>query len=105
MPSSLLLSVTTYLSSDVAVVPLMWVVPLTIYLLTFVLAFARRPLLPRLWLARALPLLLAPLVMTLNMKPSQPMGALMLLHLATFFVARDPLPHRPCRRPPVGRDI
>jgi len=87
VPSSLLLSVTTYLSSDVAVVPLLWIVPLAIYLLTFILAFARRPLLPRPWLARALPLLLAPLVMTLNMKPSQPMGALMLLHLATFFVA------------------
>ncbi len=86
VPSSLLLSVTTYLSSDVAVVPLMWIVPLAIYLLTFVLAFARRPLLPRVWLERALPLLLAPLVMTLNMKPSQPMGVLMLLHLATFFV-------------------
>jgi SAM-dependent methyltransferase len=66
---------------------LLWIVPLAIYLLTFILAFARRRLLPRPWLARALPLLLAPLVMTLNMKPSQPLGALMLLHLATFFIA------------------
>ncbi len=87
VPSSLLLSVTAYLSSDVAVVPLMWIVPLAIYLLTFILAFAHRPPLRRLWLARTLPLLLTPLVMTLNMKPSQPMGLLMLLHLATFFVA------------------
>ncbi len=87
VPSSLLLSVTTYLSSDVAVIPLLWVVPLAIYLLTFILAFARRPLLSRPWLARTLPLLLAPLVMTLNMKPSQPLGVLMLLHLANFFIA------------------
>jgi len=87
VPSSLLLSVTAYLSSDVAVVPLLWVVPLATYLLTFILAFAHRPLLPRPLLARILPLLLVSLVMTLTMRASQPIGLLLLLHLATFFVA------------------
>jgi hypothetical protein len=46
-PSSLLIGVTTYLSTDVAAVPLLWVVPLALYLLTFVIVFARRPLAPR----------------------------------------------------------
>ena len=45
VPSSLLLGVTTYLSTDVAAVPLLWVVPLTLYLLTFIIVFARRSLL------------------------------------------------------------
>lgn len=45
-PSSLLLGVTSYISTDIASVPLLWVVPLAIYLLTFVLIFARQPLLP-----------------------------------------------------------
>ena len=58
-----------------------------IYLLTFILAFARHPVLPRAFLWRALPLLIVPLVMTLNMRASQPIGLLMLLHLVTFFVA------------------
>ena len=40
-PSSLLLGVTTYITTDVASVPLFWIVPLGIYLLSFVLAFAR----------------------------------------------------------------
>jgi hypothetical protein len=39
VPSSLLLSVTTHLTTDVAPVPLLWVVPLAIYLFSFVLAF------------------------------------------------------------------
>ncbi len=39
-PSSLLLGVTTHLSTDLAPVPLLWVVPLALYLLTFVAAFA-----------------------------------------------------------------
>ena len=41
-PSSLLLGVTTYISTDIAAVPLLWVVPLALYLGTFVLAFAYR---------------------------------------------------------------
>ena len=45
-PSSLLLGVTTYLSTDIAAVPLLWIIPLVLYLLTFVLVFARKPLIP-----------------------------------------------------------
>jgi hypothetical protein len=39
IPSSLLLGVTTHLTTDLAPVPLLWVVPLTLYLATFVIAF------------------------------------------------------------------
>lgn len=42
VPSSLLLSVTTYLSTDIAATPLLWVIPLSLYLLTFVIVFAQR---------------------------------------------------------------
>jgi SAM-dependent methyltransferase len=42
VPSSLLLGVTTYLSTDVAAAPFLWVVPLALYLLTFVIVFSRR---------------------------------------------------------------
>ena len=41
LPSSLMLAVTAHLSTDVAAIPLLWVVPLAIYLATFVAAFAR----------------------------------------------------------------
>jgi hypothetical protein len=41
VPSSLLLGVTTFLSTDVAATPLLWVIPLSLYLLTFVIVFAR----------------------------------------------------------------
>lgn len=40
-PSSLLLGVTTYLTTDVAAMPLLWVVPLALYLITFIIVFAR----------------------------------------------------------------
>src|SRR5688500_15686427 len=41
VPSTLMLGVTTYIATDVASVPLIWIVPLALYLLTFILAFAR----------------------------------------------------------------
>ena len=43
MPSSLLLGATTYITTDIAAVPLLWVLPLAIYLLSFILAFGRWP--------------------------------------------------------------
>ena len=41
LPSSLMLGVTSHISTDIAAIPLLWVVPLAIYLATFVVAFAR----------------------------------------------------------------
>lgn len=45
VPSGLMLSTTTHLTTDIVAVPLLWVLPLAIYLLSFVIAFAakRRP--------------------------------------------------------------
>lgn len=40
VPSSLMLGVTTHISTDVAAIPLLWVIPLAIYLATMVAAFA-----------------------------------------------------------------
>ena len=41
IPSGLLLAVTQHISADIASIPLLWVVPLTIYLATFVIAFSK----------------------------------------------------------------
>ena len=39
VPSGLLVAVTAHISTDVAAAPLLWVLPLALYLMTFVLAF------------------------------------------------------------------
>lgn len=43
LPSSLLMAVTTYITSDIISAPLIWVLPLALYLLTFVIAFSKKP--------------------------------------------------------------
>jgi SAM-dependent methyltransferase len=42
VPSGLMLSTTTHLTMDIVAVPLLWVLPLGLYLLSFVIAFASR---------------------------------------------------------------
>nr|WP_281494029.1 fused MFS/spermidine synthase [Jannaschia sp. S6380] len=44
VPSSLMLVVTTKISTDLGSFPLVWAIPLSIYILTFILAFSNRPL-------------------------------------------------------------
>ncbi len=42
VPSGLLVSTTSHITTDIASAPLLWVIPLSIYLLTFILAFTKR---------------------------------------------------------------
>jgi hypothetical protein len=55
VPSSLLLSATTYITTDIAAVPLLWIAPLALYLLSFVVTFARTPLPRHSWVLRITP--------------------------------------------------
>ncbi|MEI9929893.1 MAG: hypothetical protein WDM89_04845 [Rhizomicrobium sp.] len=46
IPSGLLIAVTAHIATDVASAPFLWLIPLALYLLTFVFAFTDRPLVP-----------------------------------------------------------
>lgn len=90
VPSSLLLSVTEYLSADVSPVPLMWVAPLALYLLTFILVFARLPGAVHRLMTLLLPVAIltqAYFVLTEHAGSRYSMTWLVELHLATFFIA------------------
>lgn len=87
IPSSLLLGVTNYILTDVASLPLFWVLPLALYLLTFILAFgvkrSRTPvLLPRLY-----SLLAIFTVVALSAEATSPPELLIPCHLVVFVVA------------------
>ena len=67
MPSSLLLGATTYITTDIAAIPLLWVLPLAIYLLSFIIAFGRWPAsLQRMLVAVAVPGVLVLLFLVLS---------------------------------------
>lgn len=87
VPSSLMLGVTTYITADVAAVPLLWVIPLALYLLTFVLAFSRTQIVSATLLNRVL--IMGALIVTLILASgaTEPAWVLILANLAFFFVA------------------
>jgi spermidine synthase len=87
VPSSLMLSVTTYLSTDIAAIPLLWIGPLSIYLLTFALVFGRRRLVPHRFWAELLPVALLPLALVLVARANEPLALVIPTHLVVFFVA------------------
>jgi hypothetical protein len=87
VPSSLMLGVTTFITTDLAPTPLFWILPLAIYLLAFALAFARRKLLSANTLCRLLPGAAVLLVLVQATKATEPVWLLVLLHLAFFAVA------------------
>ena len=83
VPSSLLYGVTTYITTDIASVPLFWVVPLALYLLTFVLIFGR--MIPALDTWRTLHRMGAPAMALLALLPLTYATGTLLLHLIIFF--------------------
>lgn len=44
VPSGLLVSVSTFITTDLAAVPFLWVTPLALFLVTFIITFSRKPL-------------------------------------------------------------
>ncbi|HKG91158.1 MAG TPA: fused MFS/spermidine synthase [Gemmatimonadaceae bacterium] len=87
VPSSLLLGVTSFLSTDVAAVPLLWVVPLALYLLTYVLAFARLPRFARVAALWVQAMFIPPLAITMLFGLYKPLTVLAALHLLAFFAS------------------
>jgi hypothetical protein len=90
VPSSLMLGVTTYMTTDIAAVPLFWIVPLSLYLLSFILVFARWPVpwtgTPHTYLLYAQPLLVLALGAAIFAHWGLPTWMLMTAHLLLFFV-------------------
>ncbi|WP_319586120.1 hypothetical protein [uncultured Desulfobulbus sp.] len=86
IPSSLMLGVTTHLTTDIASVPLLWVVPLGLYLLSFVIAFSRREYIPQKWLIQLLPILV--LIQTVGLaKVNLDLAWMIIIPMPTFIIA------------------
>jgi hypothetical protein len=86
VPAGLLIAVTAYITTDIASAPLLWVIPLALYLATFVVVFQRRPMIPH-WLAVGVqPLFIVALVAIIIFDLTQPMLGLAAVHVAAFFI-------------------
>lgn len=100
IPSSLMLGVTQFISTDIAPIPLFWLVPLSLYLVTFIIAFSNKfPKLPTFWGTVFLLSLLIPVY-----EISMPITWKLLVHNAVFFFVALHFHRRLADdRPPVDR--
>ena len=86
VPSALLISVTSHISTDIAAAPFMWVVPLALYLVTFVIVFQTRPVLRHEWMVAIEPLFIVALVGVMVFDIRGYLLWILALNVATFFV-------------------
>jgi hypothetical protein len=86
VPSSLMLSVTTVLTTEIPPIPMFWVLPLAIYLVSFILVFAKKPLLSHSGVAESIPLLILVSIIPLLLKAEWPLFLEIVLNLMTLFV-------------------
>ena len=86
VPSGLLIAVTAHISTDVAAAPLLWVLPLSLYLLTWVLVFQSRPLLPHKWVLLLQPLAIAGVIALLAFGGEQNLLLTLGGHQLCFFI-------------------
>ena len=86
VPSSLMLGVTTALTTDVPAIPLFWVLPLALYLITFILVFAKRQLIPHEWLVKRMPFVILAALVPVITQTKFPLMVLLTLYLLVLFV-------------------
>jgi hypothetical protein len=103
VPSGLLLAVTSYLSTDVASVPLFWVLPLALYLLSLVIAFQTHPVIPHRLVLRGFPVCIVLLTVFVTLNPVEWLISSLTVHLAAFFVTALMCHGELARRRPAAR--
>lgn len=103
-PSSLLLGATEYVTTDVASVPLLWVLPLALYLLSFIFAFAKRQVIKPSTFSRGTALIAAITAAITLADVRGPAYLVIGAHMLLLFFA-SVVCHRGLaeRRPPVAR--
>jgi len=87
VPSALLMGVTQYLTSQIAPVSLLWVLPLAVYLATFIAAFARRQVVSTVKVSRLMAILAVVTALTMLARIFDPAWAISLLHLGLLGAA------------------
>jgi len=99
VPSALLLAVTLHISTDVASAPFLWVAPLLLYSLSFILVFARRPILKHKWMLMLQPWVYA--LVALCFMQGGDLSFVLALHLLTLFTAAMVFHGELVRRRPI----
>lgn len=82
IPASLQLGLVSHITTDIASFPLLWIIPLTIYLATMIAAFARKSRKPSRWaIISGAVFAVASIFVTLTVRPEDPLSTLFIMIL------------------------
>lgn len=103
VPSGLLVAFTSYVTTDIASAPFLWVIPLAMFLGTFILVFRDVPLIPHRWMLYAQPLLTLVVIFGLAMVGNSgwmvaSLGGTLAFFVATMVCHRELFERRPASR-------
>ncbi len=103
VPSSLMLGVTTVLTTEIPPIPLLWVLPLAVYLLSFILVFSRKPIISSVGFSESFPIVLLAGILPVLIKASLPLFVYIAINLIMLFVVAMACHGELAkRRPPVN---
>jgi hypothetical protein len=103
VPAGLLIAVTAHVSTDVAASPMLWVIPLALYLATFVIVFQTRPVLPHRWVVLVEPAFIILLVAVLVFAGLDKIFLTVTANIVAFFVIALTCHGELARRRPPAR--
>jgi hypothetical protein len=103
VPAGLMIAVTSHISTDIGAAPLLWVIPLALYLLSFVLVFQSRPLVPQWVFINSQPVLIALLIATFAIDHGLNILIIFAIHIAAFFTTAMVCHGELARRRPPAR--
>lgn len=87
IPSSLMLGVTTHISTDLAAFPLLWVIPLALFVSTFIIVFAKREIISLEKITQFHLIFFIALIFTFIGDVISSKPALIILHFIVFFLS------------------
>jgi hypothetical protein len=105
VPAGLLIAVTAHVSTDVAASPMLWVIPLALYLATFVVVFQTKPMLPHRWVVLVEPAFIILLVAVLVFAGLDHIFLTVTANIIAFFVIALTCHGELARRRPAARHL
>ncbi|WP_242604356.1 spermidine synthase [Legionella gresilensis] len=106
VPCSLMLGVTFYISTDIAATPLFWVVPLALYLVSFIITFAQKPIISHQWITSNILIFAVFPILAFIIGPSNLFSFQSItIHLIGFFVIALLCHGELIRRRPIASEL
>ncbi len=85
-PSAMMISATTFVTTDIAPIPLLWVIPLALYLASLVVPFLERPIVTHEKVLAAMPIAVLALAFTMLVGAERLIVLAIVVHFAAMFI-------------------